>query len=531
LGLAGALLTFLPARRDLAQNDGASSAPARMDPPRAKYWIRGVVPAEYRCWYIRNDSTLWAYNNSSPYPVQFPPFRGPKVVMGAGGFNYFRVIDDHGYLWTSVVGMSPSAIRAETDSLGQPFHDNWFVDAYAHTCATIRADSSIWYLGVDAFSLFYPGGNLVLMTGATMRPTQLSPPGMKFRKVLFGGIRLVALTTTGQVYEWVAGNRKPKKINIPRPATDIFVGHLDVAGCIVPDAGETSGMGYPYVWGSRNSFYGAPAPYSEPASVKTLWKMQAPIKEITTSSNTIHYIDSLGHLYGIGFNSMGEVGNGHEFVNQFDYPHFPAYSWTFTDYENPTGAPPIRIGADVTWKHIWSNNFYAFYTYAMDVDNNLYSWGRNKAVVLGNGFNNRSDQYHPNALDVLTPTMVHPLTTRYQDYVFSPPAIDAGRDSTIIGSAFRLSGSATPPLMVKATPEAANGIDTIPYRIVAWQWRQVRGPSGSRIASPHSPTTLVTGLQQGLYIFTLRTTDNNNGTQSANITITVKTPGTKKISP
>lgn len=482
-----------------------------------------VIVAEYRCWYIRSDSTIWCWNNASAYPVQFP-IGGNKAVTGAGGFNYFRVIDNHGFLWNSVMDIIPRSVRISEDTSGRPFDGNWYVDAFAHTCVTIRADSSIWYLGIDAFSLFYPKGDLVYMTGAKMKPTQLSPPGMKFKKVVFGGFRIVALTTRGEVYEWTYGNHSPHKMNIPRPATDIFASHLDMAGCIIPDPGEHSGMGYPYVWGGRNSMYGSPTAFTQPTSVKALWKVKVPIKEITTSSNTVHYIDSLGRMFGIGFNSSGEIGNGHEFVNQYDYPHFPDYAFTFNDYENPTGAPPIQIGAGIVWKHLYSNNWYTLYTYAQDIDGNLYSWGRNKSLVLGNGFDNsRSDAYHPNAFDVLVPTMVHPLTARYQEYIWSPPTIHAGHDTTITGTTFRLNGSATPPLL-KATPRAYNGIDTIPYKIVAYQWALVKGAAGARIANPHSPITAVTGLRPGVYEFNLKTTDNNNGTQSANINVTVK-PG------
>jgi hypothetical protein len=493
--------------------------------PKHKPAVWKVIPAEYRCWYVRSDSTIWCWNNASPYPVQFP-IGGGKAVAGAGGFNYFRVIDNHGFLWNSLFEMSPRAVRIDEDTLGKPFDANWYVDAFAHTCLTIRADSSIWYLGVDAFSLFYPGGNLVLMTGAKMKPTQLSPPGMKFKKAVFGGFRVVALTTKGEVYEWVYGNHTPKKLNIPRPATDIFASHLDMAGCIIPDPGEHSGMGYPFVWGGRNSMYGSPAAFTEPTSVKALWKVRVPIKEIVTSSNTVHYIDSLGRMYGIGFNPVGEIGNNRQFVNQYDYPHFPDYAYTLNDYEDPTGAPPIQVGAGIVWKHLWSNNFYTYYTYAQDIDGNLYSWGRNKSLVLGNGFTNtRSDAYHPDALDVLTPTMVHPLTVRYQDYIFSPPTIHPGHDTTITDPTFHLKGSATPLLMV-AIPPVVNGIDTIMNKIVAYQWTLVKGATDARIANPHAPTTTVTGLKPGVYVFNLHTTDSNTGTQSANITITVKSAPT-----
>jgi len=488
-------------------------------PPTHK--IGKVIPAEYRAWYIMDDGTVWAYNNASNYPVQFPIAR--KAVTGSGGFNYFRVIDDEGYVWTSKIDYTTNTLRIPKDTTGKPFDGNWYIDAYAHICATIRKDSSIWYFGVDAFSFFYPGGNVVMMTGMPMIPTQLSPPGMKFKKVVFGGARIIALTTRGEVYEFRYGSRSPIRIPTPRPATDIFASHLDVAGCIIPDPGETSGMGYPFIWGGASSMYGGTTPFSQPAPVKTLWKMTAPVREITTSSNTIHYIDSLGRMFGIGFNSLGEVGNGIEFVNKYDYPGFPGYGWTYKDYENPSGAPPAQIGAGITWRHIWSNNWFTLYTYAQDTHGNIYSWGRNKSMVLGNGFNNMQDRYSPDALDVLTPTRVHPLSARFQNYNFTPPSIHTGPDRTIAASTVLLSGSATPPLLVKATPTAANGIDTVDYRIVSWKWVKVKG-QGGKITSPNSPTTTVTGLSPGIYIFNLQTTDNNTGTQNANVTITVKTP-------
>jgi len=487
-------------------------------PQNRKIWQ--VIPAEYRAWYILDDSTIWGWNNGSAYPVRFPlAYR--KAVVGSGGFNYFRAIDDEGYVWTSKIDYTTNCWRIPKDTTGKPFDKNWYIDAYAHICATIRADSSIWYFGIDAFSFFYPGGNVVMMTGATMLPTQLSPPGMKFKKIVFGGARIVALTTHGQVYEFRYGSRTPVLIPTPRPAIDIFASHLDVAGCIIPDPGERSGMGYPYVWGGASSMYGSNTPYTQPTSVKNLWKMTSPVREITTSYGTIHYIDSLGRMFGIGFNPAGEIGNGVEFVNKYDYPGFPGYGWTYKDYENPTGAPPIQIGKGIQWKHLWSNNWFTLYYYAMDIHGEIYSWGRNKSMVLGNGLNNLEDRFSPDALDVLVPTRVHPMTARFQNYNFHPPTINAGPNQTTANTTVRLSGSATPPLLIKATPEAANGIDTLDYRIVSWKWTKLKG-NGARIISPDSPETEVTGLTPGVYIFNLMTTDNNTGTQSANVTITVK---------
>jgi len=489
--------------------------------------VKQVVVAEYRTWYITQDGKIWAYNNRSSLPVQFN-IGGLKADTGAGGFNYFRILDEQGYVWTSQTDPSLITTRINTDTTGAAFGGNWYIDAYGHAGVTIRSDSSVWFFGMDILSLFYAGGNPFNMVGATIKPTRLSPVGMKFKKVLFGGNSILGLTTSGQVYQWSSGgSRTPTLIAMPRPATDIFISHLSVAGAIVPDPGETSGMGYPYIWGFATSMWGGSGPYgnyANPTSVKALWKMTAPIKEIAVDWNTIHYIDSLGNMYGSGFNSFGEVGNGQEFVGKYNYPGWPNYGWSFTDYENPTGIP-LQIGKGVKWKHLYSNNWFGFYKYAMDSNDSLWSWGRNKSLVLGNGLWNGYDggAYHPNTLDVLKPTMVHPLTSIFTEYDYEPPTITMDPKRTISTSTVTLTGKAKPLICVAVKKPSPNGIDTAGYKIVSYLWTKVSGPTGGTIASPNAATTSVSGLTTGTYIFNLLATDNNTGTISGNDTIVVST--------
>ncbi|OJW59208.1 MAG: hypothetical protein BGO55_19055 [Sphingobacteriales bacterium 50-39] len=481
-------------------------------------YVKKVVVAEYRVWYIGSDGVVYGYNNGSLRPVPFP-IGSKRAVTGAGGFNVFRVIDEDGYLWSSQINYTTNTIRTDVDAAGKPFDGNVFVDAYANCTVTIRKDGSIWFLGNDYYHLFQKSDDRVF------KPTRISPPGMKFTKVLLGGYRILALTTDGKVYEWVrteSPNLNPVKKDIPRPACDIFNAHYDVAGAIIPDPGGSKSMGYPYVWGRITSMYGGGQPYTQPTSIKALWKMKAPIKEITTNVNTIHYIDSLGRMFGIGFNVMGEVGNGQETVNKFDYPGFPGYGSTFVDYQSPSGAPPVQIGMGVKWKHLYSNNWFTFFKYAQDEKDSIYSWGRNKASVLGNGMYNLQEQYSYDAMDVLRPTMVHPLTVTVQGYNFTPPTIDAGPDQTVVGTEATLSGRATPPLLIKSTPVSANGIDTAGYTIVSYKWTKVKGPAGAKITNPGAPVTTVKGLVPGIYTFNLMTVDSNTGTLSDDINITVK---------
>jgi len=476
--------------------------------------------AEYKTWYIRNDSTIYSYNNGSAFPIQWP-IGGRKAVTGAGGFNVFRVIDDSGYVWTSRVGVTISD-RQNTDSAGLPYNGNIFVDAYAGTVVNIRSDSSVWYWGVDSYNMFYTGGILGgTASGTKMPPMQLSPAGMKFKKVLLGGNKIVGLATNGSVYVWLpGGSRTPTLMTTPRPAVDIFVSHVDIAGCIIPDAGENSGLGYPYVWGTKTSMYGGTTAFTQPTSIKTLWNITVPVKEIAVNWNTIHYIDSLGRLFGCGFNSMGEVGNGQEFVNKYTYPGFPGYGWDFVDYENPSGIP-TQIATGTTWKHLYSNNWFAFYKYAQDANDSIYSWGRNKAIVLGNGFANLQDANSANAIDVLTPTMVHPLTARYQTYNFTAPVLNAGTDQSVTTTTTTLTATGHAAAVVHAGT-LFNGIDSVGYHWIGFQWTKISGPACT-ITTPAAQTTTITGMGNGIYQFKIVATDNNTGTIADTVKVTVDT--------
>jgi hypothetical protein len=484
--------------------------------------IKQVVVAEYRTWYITNDGKIWAYNDNSKLPVQCP-IGGMKADTGAGGFNYFRILDQNGYIWTSQIGISLVTTRIDKDAAGAAFDRNTYVDAYGNTALTIRTDGSVWYFGKDAYSLFYKGGVLNSATGTIMAPMQLSPAGWKFKKVLFGGDGILGLTTSGQVYKWYnQGSRTPTLIPTPRPATDIFISHLGVNGAIIPDAGAAQTSGYPYIWGATSSMWGQSGNFPTPVAMKDFWKMKAPVKEISVDWNTIHYIDIQGDMYGCGFNSFGEVGNGEEFLGRYNYPGFPGYGWDFTDYENPTGIP-AQIGKGIKWQHLYSNNWFGFYKYAMDEKDSIYSWGRNKSLTLGNGLWNGYDggAIHPNQLDVLKPTMVHPLKSIFTEYGFIPPSISVSPTQTISTSTVTLKGVAKAPLAIAVKKPSPNGIDTAGYHIVSYLWTKVSGPAGGVITSPGAATTTVTGLSKGTYVFNLLTKDDNSGMLSANATVIV----------
>jgi hypothetical protein len=88
-----------------------------------------------------------------------------------------------------------------------------------------------------------------------------------------------------------------------------------------------------------------------------------------------------------------------------------------------------------------------------------------------------------------------------------PPTANAGTDQTITlpANSVSLSGTGT-------DPDGA---------VSSYNWTKISGPSGGTITTPASPSTTVTGLTQGVYIFRLTVTDNNGATGMDDVQITV----------
>ncbi|MBS0647404.1 MAG: hypothetical protein JSR97_12565 [Verrucomicrobia bacterium] len=143
-----------------------------------------------------------------------------------------------------------------------------------------------------------------------------------------------------------------------------------------------------------------------------------PTKQLIGSSNTLHIIDQNDNLYGQGEQAQGEVGAG----AAYDYSiskNF-VWSWMLTKYQpviKVTAEPYVGTTTRVDkFKKVFTGNTVAFYLYALDINDNLYSWGRNKAMVLGNGvtLNSDNESAQPNYLDMASPSYVTPLTQTWQ---------------------------------------------------------------------------------------------------------------------
>lgn len=478
------------------------------------------VPSEYRCGYVATNDTLYSTINASSKPIAVPLPGSRKVMTAWGGFNAYDVVARDSTVWVNYNDFTTNWTQYATDTTGSAFNHNFYINAYAGTFATILGtDSTAWYAGDDTFHIFHTTGKV------KMRPVQLSPAGMKVKKVLLGGARIVILTYSGQVWECIKNAGSPTFTQKTLPglgyAIDIFNGHLNYAGCLIP---STSGAhyGYPYVWGGSSGAWGGNTAFTQPTSVTTLWGVTVPIKQIVNGWNTTHWIDSLGKMYGFGYNPNGEVGNGKEAVNQYTYSTFPNYSWTFNDGEAFSGVPATQIGVGTKWTDLYDNDFFVFYLYAKDSAGNLYSWGRNKAIVLGNGMINLQEASSPNSLDILTPTLVTPLTNIYTKYNFTVPTLSLGSNHSVAGTTDSLTATGNPATLL-ASGIPGNGITNPGYHFVNYAWSTVSGPNTPAFSNNNvsTPGTRLSGLIPGTYVIQVIATDNNTGTIKATVTITV----------
>ena len=91
------------------------------------------------------------------------------------------------------------------------------------------------------------------------------------------------------------------------------------------------------------------------------------------------------------------------------------------------------------------------------------------------------------------------------------PTASAGSDINII-------------LPTNSTTLTGSGFDP-DGTVVSYQWVQVSGPATATIASPATPSTIVSNLEEGVYIFELTVTDDDDAVASDEVRVTVDATG------
>lgn len=526
-----------------------------------------IGAGEYNCFIIPT-ATHKLYDVAGGVPSLVPG--QPSVVTGvAGALHHQCLLDDQGnvYCWGdnaygeigngAIGGAVGTPTKVTVDSLGNPFNNIVQVcpgaNGAGYMVLALKGDGTVWIWGATGTGNRGNG----TMGGTTTRPVQIPfPAGVVIKKVqmdLFG----MALDANGKVWTWggntgymlpyllsqanpVPDPTTPKVISIPSPVVDIQGGStFNYALCANGDL---------YGWGYYAALIGlgatAQAPLT-PTLLNATLGLTKPIKQISINNESSFVLLSDSTIWAWGDNACGTIGNGQE-MNYATYVNSSGaaapYAWDWGMQELLVPKPQqIAVGLH-SFTNIWNALGDVFYTYAEDVNGNLYSWGRNKGGVLGNGQMDATGNIlsiYPNSFDVPWVTAIDPFALTKPSVTSSPycvlnpsgapcneyaipavanPVANAGPNQNITTSTTTLNGSAT----------TANGNTFINYYL----WTQVSGPSTALITLPSGPVAKVSNLVTGTYVFQLKATDNNWRTSTSKVTVVVNSsakPSSKPI--
>lgn len=371
-------------------------------------------------------------------PLKFSPDLN-FVDVAAGGYSGLAA-DARGYVWTwggNIFGQRGSgtlgrASNSADPSDGVPFRIT--VDAggevFDHVIqvvsgftfdAALKQDGSVWVWGLSGKELYDSSG--VVGTGDTNtlyvnRPTRVRfPRAIAIARIAASPDGMFALDSAGDLWSWGGGpasgiNRgssrpdfaTPQRLPGLPPLAQMAIGG-DGFNYALDRTGELWG------WGIRGTYLGlGPAKggwVPTPVPVKLTFPEFGGQKVMaaSASAHATHVILADGSLWGWGDAAMGEVGDG----TILDLSQ-SGYAWDWGTFERLVFRP-VRIGPGAgRFKAIYSNG-QAFYTYAVTDGNRVFSWGRNKTGILGNGILPTGDAgKHPDSWDVPTATQVTPLT-------------------------------------------------------------------------------------------------------------------------
>jgi hypothetical protein len=513
--------------------------------------VISIGTGEYDCYYINSAGKLYDLQVALPHAVPGIP-SNVTFKYAAGGLHNGAAIDNQGHLWTlgdnsagvagngSTSGTSaPSQVM--TDSSGRVFDSVVQVALWFSTgtgILAVKSTGTLWIWG-DLNGSFRGTGAL---SGTWTKPVQVVIPGN--RKVVKVGVNntIEVLCSDGTVWAWgsnipmVLGTNnadctRPHQVPLPQAATDIACGGL--WNYAVGANGALYGWGF-YSNAMFGSFTG-PA-QATPLDITKYMGFPAPVSKVYVNTVSNYFILTDGSLWSSGVNTVGSLGNGRQ-ADQLNSPA-PYAMWSDPSAQNQLLEPvPTHLMPGVKFTDVYVATADVFYFYAKDVNGQLYSAGRNKAGVLGNGVrecdwnSGAIGSMYPNSWDVPALTAVNPLALTSATGVTSPMCKVGNNQNT---SPCNL--CAVTPTSVPTASAGSNQTVTLPVSqatlsgtgskvtggtISKYVWTQQSGPSKAVITAAGSATTTVTGLIAGTYAFTLTIMDNNGNSSTATVQVTV----------
>lgn len=529
-----------------------------------------VGQGEYQVYFIDSAKHLWGLGNLSNLGtngagtpglarrVSVTPF-DLKFKAVVGGLHGGGAIDEAGNFW--VMGDNDQGQHGQgditatlmprkitVDSSGKPFTNIVSGTGYFVKTTTgghngffaIKADGTLWVWGRTLAGMRGNGTDNIASNSNTRRPVQVVIPGGRKVKQIVAGNFAIALCTDGTVWTW--GQTSNANLGYAASGMDYASPHQvpGVSG-IVQIAGSGSfnyalaSNGILYGWGTNSNQMGDmtyPAgnglTYATARPLTNIVnKLPLPIKKIVTNTVATHVILEDGSMYGWGLNSEGTVGVGSERI----WSNFsPQFAWDFTSTPNELVKTPTVIAPTVKFADVFGSNVYTFYTYAIDVNGQLYCWGRNKASVLAvqiAGPNGTIIGARQSAWDRKWPTPVDPFTQTAAYTTTSPDCVSGAStgspcSSYPIPANTKPTAKAGPNQTVATTFATLDGSGSTDNVFVSYyEWKQISGPNTAQINLPAAKKPTVSGLISGVYKFQLKVTDNGWMSDSTTVQVAV----------
>ena len=462
-----------------------------------------VGTGEYVTTYLKDDGTAWVANQANVV-IQMRMYAGLSNIVGMDGMQYSTAAwDVQGRVYKLKKDATYTTVIV--DNLGQPFTGNTLVRGLYQSCLSIR-NGEVWYWGID---------DVLNQTGGvgTEIPRKLTvPPGSRTitdiqtaSSTSFGQYTYAwGLASDGTLWQWDRTHTTPFQVTggwgTNRIVKTAMVGNM--AKVVVTANNQIWG------WGFAGDYVGAQPQWQNPnpVNITTYYTSRGvvfPIKEIVGNSNALHLIDANDHLFGVGDNMMGEVGNG--MGNSFWRTAANPYNWNWSAY----GLMQPLVQIPGKFKNVKGGNTVAFYKYVQDLQGNWYSWGRNKSFALGNGISlpsyagysgttgiNYSD--NPNYYDIVGLRKVTPLT---QNWIITPNASrTSNRLPYAYGGADRVFDAGTNSITLYGAVNQQQPTNAITIT-TSNSWTLVSGPNTPVFSNAAQLVTTVTGLTSGVYRF------------------------------
>jgi len=539
----------------------ASSTPPATGGPKIL-----VATGEYQVFYIDQNKKLYGIgtnlrtigNNGAGTPGAITPVAVPSsltFISAASGLHGGAAIDNSGNVWswgdnsqgqvgvgtvTATEVLTPTLVDKDVNgnafgnvaSLCAFFSGNAGQGMYA-----IKNDGTLWVWGQTLGGM--QGDGTAGTTNLT-RPKQIIIPGGRLAKQVSAGNHTILLCTDGTVWTFGGSGGNPQNLGYPVSGTSYYTPtQLTSLSNIVQVSGgggwnyALNASGTLYGWGYYGYYMGGTGgtntPIPTPIDLTTRLNLPHPVKTIVSNMTCTHVILTDGTLWGWGDNAQGTIGIGKE--QDFSKTTYP-YSWDWNAGDLLQQAP-VQVTGRNDFVAIFATQPFVMFTYAETADGQLYSWGRNKSAVLGNGVVSCSPDVaasYPNSWDVTTATPVNPLAQTKTTVVPSPycmanpttspcnqcslgvfPVANAGAATTITLP----TNSAIIDASASTSPDGS---------ALTYAWTLQSGPSSYTISGPTTAKTPVTGLVQGTYIFLVTVKNSTGNTSTATVTVTVNPP-------